>query len=164
MDDYITKPLRKIDLLATVDRWTMSRSGSLQEVSPPWDESTRSPRQDRSADTDVHDDIPMDFDRALEEFEGDKEFLMDIVEGFLEHAGNQIDAIRRALSDGDSEVVMRTAHSMKGGAATLMADKLSGIAYELEVIGESGLLERGGDVLKILEKEFHRLEVYVQDI
>jgi two-component system sensor histidine kinase/response regulator len=164
MDDYITKPLRKIDLLSTVDRWAMSRLDSLQEVSSPCDESTRNSRQDRSADTDVHDDIPMDIDRTLEEFEGNKEFLMVVIDGFLEHAGNQIDTIRRALSDGDSEMVMRTAHSMKGGAATLTADKLSGIACELEVIGESGSLERGGDVLKILEKEFHRLEVYIQDI
>jgi HPt (histidine-containing phosphotransfer) domain-containing protein len=139
----------------------MSRPVFRQGVAPSLDESGRKSSRDSSADA---DDIPMDFDRALEEFEGDKKFLMDVVEGFLEHAGNQIDAIRRALSVGDSEVVMRTAHSMKGGAATLTADTLSGIAYELEIIGESGLLESGGDVLTILEQEFHRLKIYVQNI
>lgn len=110
------------------------------------------------------DDIPMDFDRALEEFEGDREFLMVVIDGFLEHGRNQIASIRGALSDGDSEVVMRVAHSMKGGAATLTADRLSGIAYELEIIGESGSLERGNDILKILEEEFQRLKSFVQSI
>jgi HPt (histidine-containing phosphotransfer) domain-containing protein len=154
--------LRKVDLLATRDRWlAMSKSVFRQGVGPSLDESASKSSRNSSADI---DDIPMDFDRALEEFEGDKEFLMGVVEGFLEHAGNQINAIRRALTDGDSEAVMRKAHSMKGGAATLTADKLSGIAHELEIIGESGLLGRGGDVLTILEKEFHRLEIYVRDI
>jgi HPt (histidine-containing phosphotransfer) domain-containing protein len=110
------------------------------------------------------DDFPIDIDRALEELEGDKEFLIVIIDGFLEQTRKQIDAIRRALSDGDSGTVVREAHSMKGGAFTLIADKLSGIAHELEIIGESGSLDRGGDVLDKLVKEFHRLEIYVQNI
>ncbi|MBN2516953.1 MAG: Hpt domain-containing protein [Deltaproteobacteria bacterium] len=161
MDDYGTKLLRKVDFLATIDEWAMSRSVFKQGVAPSLDESASKSSRYSSIDT---DDIPMDFDRALDEFEGDKEFLMVIIDGFLEHAGNQIDSIRRALFDGDSEVVMGEAHSMRGSAAALMADKVFGIAYELETIGESGLLERGGDVLTTLEKEFHRLKGYVQDI
>lgn len=130
-------------------------------VDPSMDDSASKSSHDSLVGT---DNAPIDFGRALEEFEGDKEFLMVVIDGFLKQTRNQIESIRRALSDGDSEVVMREAHSMKGGAATLTADMLSGIADELERIGESGLLEKGSDVLNKVEQELHRLEAYVKDI
>lgn len=130
-------------------------------VDPSLDDSDSKSSHDSLVGT---DNVPIDFGRALEEFEGDKKFLMVVIDGFLKQTRNQIESIRRALSDGDSEVVMREAHSMKGGAATLTADMLSGIADELERIGESGLLEKGSDVLNKVEQELHRLEAYVKDI
>ncbi len=105
----------------------------------------------------------MDFQRAIEEFEGDKGFLMEVLNGFLDNVRSQIETIHKAISDGDAEVVRKEAHSIKGGAANLCADKLSRIVLELEDIGKSGLLEGGTEVLERLERELHRLEVYARD-
>ena len=105
----------------------------------------------------------MDFEAAVEEFEGDKEFLMEVLEGFLENVRAQIPTIHKAISDGDAEVVRREAHSIKGGAANLTADVLSKIAFELENIGKSGHLEGSIEVLERLEKEFYLLEAYVRN-
>ena len=106
---------------------------------------------------------PMNFEKAIEEFEGDKEFLMEVVDGFLENVTAQIPTIRQAITDGNAEVVRREAHSIKGGSANLTADALSKIAFELENIGKSGLLEGGIETLERLEKEFHRLEAYARE-
>ena len=106
---------------------------------------------------------PMNFELAIEEFEGDKELLMEVLEGFLENVRNQIVTIKQALSNGDTEVVSKEAHSIKGGAANLTADELSRIAFELEDIGKSGVLEGGIEVLERFEKEFCRLETYARD-
>jgi HPt (histidine-containing phosphotransfer) domain-containing protein len=106
---------------------------------------------------------PMDFEMAIEEFEEDKEFLMEVLDGFLETVRNQIEAIRQVILDGDAEVVRREAHSIKGGAANLTAYSLSKVAFELENIGKSGVLEGGTEVLERLEKEFHRLEGYARE-
>jgi len=38
--------------------------------------------------------------RVIEEFEGDKEFLMEVVDGFLEYVTAQIGSIRQAIPDG----------------------------------------------------------------
>ena len=105
----------------------------------------------------------MDFLRAIEEFEGDEEFLLEVLEGFLENVTSQIGIIRQAISEGDAEVVRREAHSIKGGAANLTADDLSAIAFELENIGKSGVLEKAIETLERLEQEFLRLERFVKD-
>ena len=155
MDDYITKPLRKKDLFAIVDKWTKTIDDFRLKI------------DDRESETDNNQSnkpAPMNFERAIKEFDGDKEFLVEILEGFLENVGTQIGTIRQAISDGDAETVRREAHSVKGGAANLIADKLSKVAFELENIGKSGLLEGSIEVVEKLEKEFHHLESYAQRI
>jgi len=106
----------------------------------------------------------MNFEKAIEEFEGDKEFLIEVLDGFLENVRAQIETIRQAISNGDAEVVWKEAHSIKGGAANLTADELSRIAFELENLGKSGMLEEGDEALERLKKEFYRLENYTKGI
>ncbi len=106
-------------------------------------------------------DAPMDFEKALEEFEGDEAFLAEVLEGFRGNVKSQIKTIHQALTDGNVEVVGKEAHSIKGGAGNLTAEKLAGIARELEDKAKSGVLDGGFSLLERLEKEFQRLEVYV---
>ncbi len=102
----------------------------------------------------------LDYERALDEFEGDQEFLLEVLEGFLKNVRAQIKTIHQALEEGDTEVVRKEAHSIKGGAANLTADHLSRIALELENMGQSGRLDGGYEVLESLEKGCKRLEAY----
>lgn len=53
------------------------------------------------------EDAPMNFEKAVEEFEGDREFLMEALEGFLRDVRARIGTIRQAISDGDAESVKR---------------------------------------------------------
>jgi CheY-like chemotaxis protein/HPt (histidine-containing phosphotransfer) domain-containing protein len=171
MDDYIAKPLSRKKLLAMVDKWTktIADSGlriadlkSLPAIVPRFGTQARRAGEIENPKSEMQR-APMNFEKAIEEFEGDEEFLMEVVDGFLENVRAQIGTIRQAISDGDAEVVRGEAHSIKGGAGNLTADELSRIAFELENIGKSGLLERGTEVLERLEREFHRLEVYAKD-
>jgi len=167
MDDYIAKPLRRKELLAMVDKWSRTIDDFRLPIA---DSEIGTPSLQRTTTSNSQSSIvnsqskaPIDFEKAIEEFEGDKEFLMEVVEGFLENVSAQIPTIHKAISDGDPETVRSEAHSIKGGAANLTANELSGVAFELENIGKSGVLEKGTQVLKRLEEEFHRLEGYVKD-
>ncbi|NVM20389.1 MAG: response regulator [Desulfobacterales bacterium] len=192
MDDYVSKPLRRKELLAMVDKWLTSRAKGKRPKAkgeglenlesaipaphrPPEadDGLPASARQWQAGGQDPHcfhgmsrkskmdeGSAPINFERVIKEFEGDKGFVMKVLDGFLKRGSDQIGAIRQAISDGDAELVSREAHSIKGAAANLTADKLSKIAYELENIAKSGVLEEGVEILKRLEKEFYRLEVY----
>ena len=106
---------------------------------------------------------PMDMERAIDEFDGDKNFLMEVVAGFTENVNHQIGVLHEAISDGDTKRVYREAHSIKGGAANLTASTLSNIASELSTMGKSGELNGGYSLLGKLEREFRRLEIYTSD-
>ena len=168
MDDYIAKPLSRKKLLAMVEKWSKTiadcglRNADLKSLPAIASAQARRSGEIENPKSEIQV-APMDFDKAIEEFEGDEEFLMEVLEGFLDNVRAQIGTIHQAISSGDAEVVRKEAHSIKGGAANLTADELSRIALELENIGKSGLLEGGTEVLERLEREFHRLEVYAKD-
>ncbi|MCP3891650.1 MAG: response regulator, partial [Desulfobulbaceae bacterium] len=162
MDDYITKPLKRIAFLSMVDRWTkpITESGfPLAELRS----KIQGPKLIMNAeDTHKEKNLPINLDKAVEEFEGDKEFLVEVLNAFLENVSVQTGTIRQAIADGDAEVVRREAHSIKGGSANLTADSLSDIAFELEKTGSSGVLEGSLETLDLLEKEFKRLEEFTK--
>jgi HPt (histidine-containing phosphotransfer) domain-containing protein len=89
---------------------------------------------------------------------------MELVNGFLERASQQIETLWQSLADGNAEIVMKEAHAMKGGAGILTAVALSGVAMELETIGKSGNLTAGAEVLSKLEHELKRLADFVNSV
>jgi signal transduction histidine kinase len=107
---------------------------------------------------------PMDFQTALVEFDGDKAFLKEVLEGFLKNARRQIQAIKQAVSSGDADTVVKESHSIKGGASLLTLNEIAEIAFELETMGKSGNLEKGSESLERFETAFHLLEAYVKEL
>jgi HPt (histidine-containing phosphotransfer) domain-containing protein len=101
--------------------------------------------------------------RAIDEFEGDKELLSQVIAGFTGNVIEQIGTIREALSCGDAETVRKEAHSIKGGAANLTAENLTKAAFDLESKGKSGELDGAGEILDNLEREFEALRGYIQE-
>ncbi|HIJ19410.1 MAG TPA: response regulator [Deltaproteobacteria bacterium] len=172
-DDYIPKPMGKVGLLAMVDKWIRSNPLNRAETTCGEDQTKSSggaaatpPGRGESAESGSEKaafDAPMDFEGALAEFEGDREFLRTVLNDFLERAKTQMQTLREALSDGDAKAVREEAHAIKGGSGLLMANALSGVAFELETIGRSGALEGGFEVLERLEKELHLLEDYSRE-
>jgi len=172
MDDYLPKPLTRKHFLAMVDRWIgaaasgEARSSSLQcntQSGLEMPHESISPRRTGDHQTTVRHPAfkkgaPMDFEKALNEFEGDKALLMEVLKGFVLNVRKQIRIIRQALMSQDAERVRREAHSIKGGAANLRAEELYRIAFELEKIGKSGDLERGIEILEKLETELADLD------
>ena len=164
MDDYITKPLKRIKFLSMVDRWTQSITESGFELAE-LGSKIQGPKLIMNAeDTHKERNLPINFDKAVEEFEGDREFLVEVLNAFLENVSVQTGTIRQAIADGDAEVVRREAHSIKGGSANLTADSLSDIAFKLEKTGSSGVLEGSLEALDLLEKEFKRLEEFAKKV
>ena len=151
MDDYLIKPVFRQDLLGKVDRWIDSGSVTAGGAAPP---PGASAGHAASAE-------PMDFARALEEFEGNREFLTGLLEKFLENVRAQLGTIREALDRADAEILRREAHAIKGGAANLTAAELSSAAAELEKTAKSGSLGEAPDGLVKLERAYRRLDEFV---
>lgn len=160
MDDYVTKPLRKPELHAMVAKWCMPTTGSCDNTGPAVPRSDTNRGITREQDGSGEDGSPLCFDEAVAEFGGDKEFLRSVLSAFLSNARMQITAIREGVSVGDSEVVRKEAHSIKGGAAELYAHELSGIAYQLENMGKSGDMTGSAGVIEKIQNELDRLEIF----
>jgi two-component system sensor histidine kinase/response regulator len=108
------------------------------------------------------DDLPMNFEKALGEFEGNREILMELLWKLIEDVRDQIGKIHKAIPDGNIEVVRREAHTIKGAAAMLTAVDLSNVASELEQLAKSGSLEGSTEIIEHIENEFNRLEDYIR--
>jgi len=151
MDDYISKPLRSKDLLELIEKWLEKGLGKEDETKEAGIKEEALGENGRA---------PMDFEVALDEFAGDKDFLMEVLEGFLGSVRTQAETLRQALEDGDADVVFKEAHSIKGGAANMTAEDLYHAAVKLENLGESGDLGDAAPALRNLETQFRRLEEY----
>ncbi len=157
MDDFMTKPLRRRQLLETLSKWLPV---SKQQNSLPA-QSASAAKPHRIGDNE-NADRPMDWSQALEEFMGQKELLFEIITAFLSQADGQVGRLKEALSDGDVETVRKQAHALKGGAANLTAWKMSTAASDLEEIAKAGVLDGGEEILDALVSELDRLILYVE--
>lgn len=151
MDDYLTKPLKRKDLISMVKAWILQAKELKDQVSVPQD-----------FPSDEVQNFPIDLYQALEEFDNDTDFFNEVLGEFIQEVGRQIKVIRNALDDLDFSVITRESHSIKGGAANLIARPISSAAYALEKIGkakDTNGLESGIDTL---EKAYQELVTYIE--
>lgn len=149
MDDYITKPLKKQSFLALLDKWLL-----------PEREDREGPTHHELKSEKWEDDKQLNLKKAIKEFDGDEDLVIEVLDGFLKEVTNQLKTISKAISDGDADVVRMVAHSIKGGAANLTAYNLAKVASELEKVVTSAGLEECSEPFEKLEEEFHLLEIF----
>ena len=149
VDDYLSKPLKKTDLLTMVDKWLNARTMPNVEKAPVM---RLEPLKNQA--------VPMKFDQAVTEFDNDSDFLLDVLSGFLDNVNAKIPVMRTALKEGDATVVAAESHAIKGGAANLTAEDLSLSAAALETMARSKDLSAGAKALDHLENEYNRLAAF----
>ncbi|WP_152555027.1 hybrid sensor histidine kinase/response regulator [Desulfonatronum thiodismutans] len=172
MDDYLTKPMRRVELLAMVTKWIgrpRSSEVEMEEGLVSIQPMKIQPIMTRPETIDPSGE-PMDYHRAVEEFEGDAELLEEVLQGFLGNVARQIPVMEETLIAGDLVSLAEQAHAIKGGAANLLAKELAGAARDLERIGRGdGLVEEpakeredGDMALERLREAYRRLLAYVE--
>jgi two-component system, sensor histidine kinase and response regulator len=101
------------------------------------------------------DDI-LNRDALLERIGGDMEFLKEIAEVFVEDTPKLLTEIRSAISHGNPHALEYAAHSVKGSASNLGAERARVAAHQLELLGRKGDLEHAGEACSELEFELAR--------
>jgi HPt (histidine-containing phosphotransfer) domain-containing protein len=81
-------------------------------------------------------------ERVLDELrasvEGDRAFVVDLVEAFLADAEVHVADVSAAIAAGDLDALVRPAHTLKSSSATVGAERLAGLSRALELAGRSG--------------------------
>ena len=90
--------------------------------------------------TEYQDDGVLDGDAIgrLEELSGgDKSFLVDFINTFLENVPEMFEELQHSCEKGDAETLRRVAHTLKSNSASLGAMQLRDICKELEGMGKN---------------------------
>ncbi|MEO6345164.1 MAG: Hpt domain-containing protein [Candidatus Limnocylindria bacterium] len=84
-------------------------------------------------------------DELLAAVEGDRAFVVDLIEAYLADGVTHVAEIESALVSADATAVVRPAHTLKSSSATVGATQLAATARALELAGRAGALEEVGD-------------------
>ena len=93
--------------------------------------------------------IPVNIDEALSRT-GDREFLKELLEMFLEDAQDQLANLREAVASADAPGVVAASHSIKGAAANLAAEQVFACAKEIEAASRAGQAAELADQVETL--------------
>ena len=171
MDDYLTKPLLRQELIDMVEKWTYKarRSPDRADDSPGGrlEEQDECPGQFDEGEPipgpgEAMNDLPLDYDALVKEFMGKEGLVRKTVVQFVQTVEKQLPVLEKAINEGSLETIAAEAHAIKGGAANLTAGRLSRTAQNLEMAVRSGRMEDGRRLLLALESEFKSLEEFLR--
>jgi CheY-like chemotaxis protein/HPt (histidine-containing phosphotransfer) domain-containing protein len=157
MNDCVGKPLQRDFLLSVVQKWISTASKTHTNENP----ADETPLVDKRP---ANNQFPLNLERAVQEFMGQKDILLGVLQKFLESAASRIDTIRRAVKGGDYGVIKSEAHAIKGAAANLAADKLARLASDLDHAAGKQQPDLTDELAAKLEREFDMLKQYVQQL
>jgi len=142
LDDFMTKPLKKKSFLALVHSYTA------KDLKP-----VIAPKKN-----------PIDLEKALDEFENDKPFFIEVLTEFIKTVEGQIPDMMAAEREGDFQTLQNQAHSIKGGAANLGAHDLAQKAEAIEKTGKLKQARHLPEGLEHLKNEFARIKKFAQQL
>jgi two-component system sensor histidine kinase/response regulator len=126
MDDYLTKPLDRNQLIACLEK-------HLGKLRPPETAAaaTAPPEKDAAP-------APVDWNALMQATDGDEETALELVELFIASGDETLEAIANALGKRDYAAVSEHAHSLKGASANLRAPAATAAAARLEAAARNG--------------------------
>src|SRR5580658_5590285 len=105
-----------------------------------------------------------DRDKALKRLDGDEQLLREIVQIFVEESSRQLADLKRAVMQGDAELLEKTAHGLKGEVSYLGMPTVSQMANELERMGRERDLGHASEVFAIFETEVSAVAANMRDM
>ncbi len=145
-DDYVTKPIRIQELMASMDRAAVARTVARPAKPFPMVDAAVSSAA-------APDSTRLDIPAALERLDGDRGLFDEIARLFAHECPGLIGSIRNAQDTNDIPLLERLAHTLKGAASNVAAIKVAQAAQALEMEVRSGHLEKAGELIVALAKE-----------
>ena len=162
MDDYVSKPINPGLLKAVLARWQPDRTCVTPEVPAP--AATVSIPADTPPDGTLAADtptyaigLPFDLEEALARVDGDRAFLNEMAEIFLNEYPHFLVQIQTAIANENCEVLIYAAHTLKGSVGNFVDPDSVEAAQTLERIGRQGDLSEAPLALARLETALNRL-------
>ena len=85
---------------------------------------------------------------------GEPDVLAEVLQLFLQEVPLRMDRLRIAYAAGNIEEVYRAAHSLKGSAGNIGAQRLMGVCRQLDDMGRAGDLSDAAPVVAAIKFEY----------
>ncbi len=158
MDEYVTKPLRSLELAGVIDR-RLGRSAASPEATP---------RVDAAANPAVEALAPvLDPNRLAElaRLDGNSgRWLISVIEDYARQTPRRVDKARAALAAGDAEAALQAFHVLAGSSANVGATHLAVASRRLEDFIRAGDLAACRGRLGDLEGEWRHLSEQLEGV
>ena len=155
MDDYVSKPLESDKLLSAVSYQLSDMrkqpSGEETEVSV----DSQSPTTGQAT---VDNSISGTFgcEELLCRMNRNEMLCREVLKEFSEYLLSQIRGLKESLDKNDAKMAEIQAHGIKGTAANMAAYRVRDVAYEIEMAGQKGELDKICSLIGRLEQERER--------
>ncbi|MEJ7594301.1 MAG: response regulator [Planctomycetaceae bacterium] len=150
MDDYVSKPIRRQEL-----------ERGLRDLSiKPAEQPLSQERADRTDGTPSHGDTSssiIDWKAALENVEGDRELLNELLRTAVDENRNLLTQLDAAMSAKDAVAASRLAHTIKGGAQMIAATATVKAAMAIEAAAHAADFESVRTLIPELHDAVERL-------
>jgi PAS domain S-box-containing protein len=158
MDDYVSKPIDPDQLIEAIAR-LLAKSNAASPKEPVIEAATIMTATPSTITCD--ETPPLEIDALLDHCMGNAETISLILNEFEHQAVEDLAAIQRSIASGDCKETARVAHALKGAAAIMAANTLSGIAFKMEKVGRAGMLTETDQLLADLKDEVRRCIDYL---
>jgi PAS domain S-box-containing protein len=151
MDDYISKPVRKLELYRVLRSLTdrQKESRIVRRDAPHQTLSTQS-------NTSVVAKI-IDWDAALANLDGDRDLLEAMVQASIQECQELITQLDEAIAGEDAKVAERLAHTIKGATRAIAATATMQAAAAVEASTAQGDLEAARHQYPVLREAIEQL-------
>jgi HPt (histidine-containing phosphotransfer) domain-containing protein len=91
-----------------------------------------------------------------------EDFLVDLIDVYLEDTPNRIAQMRGAVGGGETDTLIREAHTLKSSSANVGAMRLSALAKQMEFAWRSGDFAGMADDVQRFQDEFIQVKAALE--
>jgi len=139
MDDYMSKPVKPADLIASLSRFTAT-----------------SPNAPQPLEADPAGAIDRRVVAGFRELDGDggENLLGSLIETFLDNTPLVLGEAQAALARQSASQLERAAHTLKGSCSNFGAERMQAACRRLEQAAHEGSLQQAPEMIAAIEREF----------
>ncbi|MBL8420237.1 MAG: response regulator [Dechloromonas sp.] len=147
MDDYLSKPFTREQLVVTMARWRPPAAAA-PGPAPADGASAAAAGRDGTINPRALD--------AIRQLGGPTGVALvnKVIGAYLADTPPRLAQLRAAAEAGDAEALRKAAHALKSSSANVGAEQLAALCKELEMIGRKGTVDGAKTLLEDVESEF----------
>jgi HPt (histidine-containing phosphotransfer) domain-containing protein len=151
MDDYLSKPFNKAQIVVLLQRWLANDSGSVEPVVIEGATAAKAVQPVPNEPL-----LPATI-AQLQEMDNNDGFFNRIIDAYLEKSPVDIDHLNQGVARSDPEALRKAAHSFKSSSYNLGAHKLTELCKTLEKRVRDKNLEEAASLCVSIDGEYQRV-------